>query len=310
MALCGGIGGAKLALGLSHILEDRLCIVVNTGDDFHLFGLQICPDLDTVIYTLAGLANPATGWGRADESWRCMETIEALGGESWFRLGDTDLAMHAVRTEKLAQGCRLTEVTEEIRERLGVASRVLPAADIAIPTLIETDRGTMPFQHYFVRERCTPVVRGFVYAGAAAAPSPEVVAALTAPDLQAVIICPSNPYLSIDPMLAIAQLRRLVVEAAAPVVAISPIVGGKAVKGPLAKIMAELGIPVAAASITAHYGDLLDAFVADPRDATPRDLTPPDPAVTVLHTNTLMVTLDDRIALARFVLQAAAELQK
>lgn len=303
VALCGGVGGAKLALGLSHVVApERLSIVVNTGDDFRHFGLAICPDLDTVTYTLAGLVNPETGWGRAEESWRFMAAVEKLGGEGWFNLGDTDLATHAVRTAQLAAGARLSEATRHIARALGVAPAILPASDEPVATILDTDEGALPFQRYFVGRRCEPAVRGLRYQGATEAkPSPEVAAALSGPDLAAIVICPSNPYLSVDPMLAITGFRALLRQSGAPVVAVSPIVRGAAIKGPLAKMMRELGQAVDARTVAEHYGELIDAFVIDEAD---RGTAISGPRVHVAKT--VMRSLDDRIALARSVLGCVA----
>ncbi|MGX1101051.1 2-phospho-L-lactate transferase [Amorphus sp. MBR-141] len=303
VALCGGIGGAKLALGLTRVVPaDRLSIVVNTGDDFRHFGLHISPDVDTVLYTLSGRANPESGWGRAGESWRFMEAVAEIGGETWFSLGDTDLALHAVRTACLAAGETLTAITRDLAASFGIAPAILPATDDACATVVETDEGDLPFQRYFVERRCEPIVRAIRFEGSqAAAPSAAVAAALQAPDLAAIVVCPSNPYLSIDPMLAIPGMRDLIAGAAAPVVAVSPLVGGRAIKGPLAKIMGELGTALTHASVLAHYDGLVDRLVVDDED---RSLAS-DPRVRIAQT--LMTSLDDRITLARTVIEIAAE---
>lgn len=303
VAFCGGIGGAKLALGLSHVVPpDRLSVVVNTGDDFRHFGLHVSPDVDTVLYTLSGRANPETGWGRAGESWRFMQAIGEIGGETWFALGDTDLALHAVRTAKLDRGETLTAITRDAATALGIAPAILPATDHRLATLVETDEGTLPFQRYFVERKCAPAVRAIHFDGAdAARPSPAVEAALADPSLSAIVICPSNPYLSIDPILAIPGMRDLIQEASAPVVAVSPLVGGQAVKGPLAKIMGELGQPLTPASVLDHYGPLVDVLLVDAADAGLAG----DPRMRIAQT--LMTSLDDRIALARTALRVAGE---
>jgi LPPG:FO 2-phospho-L-lactate transferase len=299
VALCGGVGGAKLALGLSKVVApERLAVIVNTGDDFRHFGLSICPDLDTVTYTLAGRVNAETGWGRAGETWRFMEAVGELGGEDWFNLGDTDLATHAVRTARLAAGARLTEVTRDIARALGVGPAILPASDDPVATVVDTAEGALPFQRYFVGRRCQPAVRGLRYQGATEArPAPEVVGALSAPDLKAIVVCPSNPYLSLDPMLAVPGFRALIRKCGAPVVAVSPIVGGAAIKGPLAKMMTELGHAAGSQSIADHYADLLDVLVIDETDRQEQISTP-----SVHVARTVMRSLDDRIALAREVL--------
>lgn len=304
VALCGGVGGAKLALGLSHVVPpDRLTIIVNTGDDFRHFGLWVSPDIDTVVYTLAGRANPETGWGRAGESWRFMEAVAELGGETWFALGDTDLATCAVRTARLAAGERLTTISLAIAARLGVRCAILPMTDEPVATVVETDEGILPFQRYFVGRRCEPKVSGLRFEGAEhARVTPEVEAALAAHDLAAIVICPSNPFLSIDPILAIPGLRNKLVASPAPVVAVSPIVGGASLKGPLSKMMRELGLAVSAETVFAHYGNLVDRFVVDEIDSP---LAANSPRMRVAPT--LMRNLEDRMALARAVLRIAEE---
>ena len=301
VALSGGIGGAKLALGLSRVLDPaRLLIVANTGDDFEHLGLAISPDIDTLLYTLAGLDNPILGWGRGDESWACMDTLETLGGETWFRLGDRDLALHLARTARLRAGETLSAVTDDLRRRLGIGARILPASDDPVRTRLDTDQGTLEFQEYFVHRRCAPAVRAIAFAGAATArPLPAVIAAIAA--AEAVVICPSNPFISIDPILAVPGLRAALHATPAPVVAVSPLIGGRAVKGPTAKMMAELGLPVTARAVAAHYAGLLDVFVADPEDAAALDGIGPR----VVAAPTLMHTRADKEALARAVLAAA-----
>ena len=269
LALAGGVGGAKLAAGLQAALDSPqdLLTVVNTGDDFEHLGLSICPDLDTVMYTLSGRANPETGWGLAGESWNFLEALGALGGEDWFRLGDRDLATHVERTRRLRAGESLSAVTADLAARLGVRSRIAPMSDDPIRTVVETPDGDLPFQEYFVRRRCEPAVRGLRFEGAPAARmSAAFEAALTDPALEAVVVCPSNPYLSVDPILAVPRVRAALAGCAAPVVAVSPIVGGRAIKGPAGKIMEELGVEVSAAAVAARYRDLLDGFVLDETD--------------------------------------------
>ncbi len=306
LALCGGIGGAKLALGLyRHLAPDALGVVVNTGDDFEHLGLHVSPDIDTVLYTLSGTDNPETGWGRADETWTFMAALEALGGETWFRLGDGDLALHVERTRRLGAGESLSEVCAAFARRFGLDARILPMTDDPLRTVVHTPDGPLPFQHYFVRERCGPRVTGVTFAGAEAArPNPEVLRALADPALAAVVICPSNPYLSIDPILAVPGMRIALGACPAPVVAVSPVVGGRALKGPTAKIMAELGVPVTNAAIAAHYEGLIDGLVLDRADqAEAAEL-----AVPTLVTETVMTSLEDRIALAAAALGLATEL--
>jgi LPPG:FO 2-phospho-L-lactate transferase len=303
LALSGGIGGAKLALGLCRILPPgALTVVANTGDDFEHLGLAISPDIDTLLYTLAALDNPELGWGRRDETWTFMRALGGLGGETWFNLGDGDLATHVERTRRLAAGESLSQITDDFRRRLGISARLLPMTDDRVRTRLLTAAGWLDFQDYFVRRRCAPVVREIAFVGAEAArPQPRFLAALAEADLRAVVICPSNPFISIDPILDLPGVRDALRACAAPVVAVSPIIGGKAVKGPTAKMMAELGLPVAAAAVAQHYGDIIDRYVADEEDAS--SLAGLDLPVT--FTRTLMLTLQDREELARVVLAAA-----
>jgi LPPG:FO 2-phospho-L-lactate transferase len=298
LALTGGVGGAKLALGLAHRLApDEVLFAVNTGDDFTHLGFEICPDLDTLTYTLSGLANPDLGWGRADESWHFLETLSALGGESWFRLGDRDLALHARRTALLASGASRTDATDAITQALGIRHRLVPMSDDPVRTIVHTTDGPMAFQHYFVRERCEPSVTGFEFAGAATArPNPVIMNWLAT--ATAVVICPSNPFVSVDPLLALPGLRAGIQARGIPVVAVSPIVGGHALKGPTAKMMLELGVPSNAAAVAAHYHGLLTGFVLDHADA---DLHQRLPVATIV-TGTVMLTFADRVALADSVL--------
>lgn len=300
VVLSGGVGGAKLALGLAHALPpESLLIVANTGDDFEHLGLTVCPDIDTLVYTLSGLANPETGWGRAGDGDGFMRALAQLGGETWFFLGDGDLAMHVERTRRLRAGETLTEVTAALAERLGVRARIVPMSDDPVRTIVATSDGELAFQHYFVRERCRPTVTGFRFEGAdRARAQPEILAALADPALEAVLIAPSNPYISIDPILAVPGLRSALEACRAPVVAVSPIVGGRAVKGPTAKMMAELGLAPSAVAAARHYAELIAGFVLDREDA---DAAEEVRALGVepLVAATLMTTLDDRVRLAR-----------
>ena len=268
VALCGGVGGAKLAYGLSRVLPPQeLCIVVNTGDDFEHFGLHISPDIDTVTYTLADIAHEGQGWGRADEQWTVMQELEHLGGESWFKLGDRDIALHLLRTQMLCAGKTLTEATAHLTASFGLHHAVLPMSNEPVQTFVETDEGDLAFQDYFVRRRCEPKVRALRYAGAEQAQIPlEVARALDDKNLRGVIVCPSNPYLSIAPILAVVGLRERLRDVSAPVVAVSPIIGGRALKGPAAKMMRELGADGGALSIARMYGDFIDALMVDTQD--------------------------------------------
>ena len=308
VALSGGVGGAKLALGLSRVMQAQdLVVVVNTGDDFEHLGLSISPDIDTVAYTLAGLANRELGWGRHDETWSFMETMDSLGGETWFRLGDRDLALHVERTRRLNNGESLSAVTADLCRRLGIQSRVIPMSDDPVRTRLRTADGWLDFQEYFVRRRCEPVVHELLFQGAGAArPHPEFMAALTDPSLQAIIICPSNPFISVEPILAIPGVRQAMIDSPAPVIAVSPIIAGQAVKGPTAKMMTELGMDPSAGTVAHRYHDLLDGYVIDHADMS--EVVSIDARVTLAQT--LMRTIEDREALARTVLEAAAVLRR
>jgi LPPG:FO 2-phospho-L-lactate transferase len=303
VALSGGVGGAKLALGLSRVLPaDELLIVANTGDDFEHLGLSISPDIDTLTYVLAGLDNPVTGWGRRDETWSFMETIATLGGADWFRLGDRDLALHVERTRRLKAGETLSQVTADLSRRLGTATRVLPMSDDRVRTRVRSDSGWIDFQDYFVRQQCRPVVRELAFDGAdKARAQPNIIAALTSGKVRAVVICPSNPFISIEPILAVPGMREAIAACGAPVVAVSPIVGGRAIKGPTAKMMQELGLVVSSASVAKRYRDLLTGYIVDQADA--------EGIPGKLHiASTLMTTLAEKEALARTVLTFADSL--
>jgi len=304
VALSGGIGGAKLALGLSHVLpEEELLVVANTGDDFEHLGLTICPDIDTLTYALAGLDNQTLGWGRRDESWAFMETLGALGGEDWFRLGDRDLALHVVRTQRLRRGETLSEITDDIRRRLGIGPRIVPMSDDPVRTRLLTEEGWMEFQPWFVGRRAVPAVRRIAFDGAdEALPQPELLAALRAGP-RAVVICPSNPFISIGPILAVPGLREAIMDSGAPVIAVSPIIGDQAVKGPTAKMFFELGMEPSAAAVAETYGDLIQGLVLEAGD----DMT--GIGVSCIPARTLMKTLEDKVALAQVVLDAADALR-
>ena len=308
IALSGGVGGAKLALGLSRVLPpEDLLVVVNTGDDFEHLGLSISPDIDTVMYTLAGLANRELGWGRHDETWSFMETMEALGGETWFRLGDRDVALHVERTRRLRRGESLSAVTAALASKMGIPQRIVPMSDDPIRTRLLTGDGWLDFQEYFVHRRCEPVVSQLEFHGAATArPHPDFMAALADPRLQAVVICPSNPFISVEPILAIPGVRDAMANCAAPVIAVSPIIAGRAVKGPTAKMMTELGLDPSAGTVAQRYSDLLDGYVIDHADMS--EVVSID--ARVMLAQTLMTTIEDREALARTVLEAASVLRR
>jgi LPPG:FO 2-phospho-L-lactate transferase len=307
IALTGGIGGCKLALGLQGIVRDgALACIVNTGDDFRHLGLGISPDLDTALYTLAGLADPERGWGRRDETWTFMSALSALGGPTWFRLGDGDLALHVERTRRLAAGESLTTIMDGVRRRLGVPSQLLPMTDDTVRTLVDTDAGTLEFQDYFVARRAEPRVHAIRYDGAeSASVSGAIDRVLASPALRAIVICPSNPWLSIDPILAVPGLATRLRKRGVPIVAVCPLIGGQAVKGPTAKICAELGLECTPEAIAAHYAPLLDGLVLDAAD---RDWQQRCGCPTLV-TRTLMQTLEDRRSLAAATLEFATRLR-
>lgn len=295
VAFAGGVGGAKLAQGLAQVLPpEELTIVVNTGDDFEHLGLYICPDLDTVCYTLAGLANPETGWGRTGETWNTITNIEKLGGPAWFRLGDQDIATHLERTRRLKDGKPLSQVTKEFCEAWGIKHKVIPMSDSLVRTMVDSEEGELAFQEYFVHRRCEPRVKGFRFDGVEAAePAPGVREALASAD--AIVFCPSNPWVSIDPIL------KVVKDVEKPVFAVSPIIGGKAVKGPAAKMYSELGIEPSTLAVAKHYRTILTGFVLDNVDVEMNEQIKKLGFATLV-TNTLMNQLTDRARLANDVL--------
>lgn len=307
-ALAGGVGGAKLAYGLAKALPvDDLCVIVNTGDDFDFLGLRICPDLDTVCYTLGDLANPETGWGRAGETWNMMENLARLGGPNWFNLGDKDLGVHLERTRRLTAGQPLSTITREFCAAWGARHRVLPMTDQTVSTWVNTkENGWLGFQEYFVRERCSPQVVSFEFRGALnAAPAPGVAEAISAADW--VIVCPSNPWVSIDPILAVPGLADLVKQK--PTAVVSPIVGGKAIKGPAAKMYQELGIEPSALAVANHYKTRLGERTASRPlllwiDAVDRGYVEAIRKLGIrpLVTDTVMLTKEDRVRLAEEVI--------
>lgn len=306
LALCGGVGGAKLAAGLAQTLpSERLSIVVNTGDDFEHLGLSISPDIDTVVYTLAGLSDDQRGWGLAGESWRTLESLGRLGEPIWFQLGDQDLAMHIARTHRLRAGETLSQVTAALANALGIAPAIIPMSDDPVRTEIETENGVLAFQHYFVAQQCKPVARAIRYAGAdKARVSPGFQAALARADLSALVICPSNPYLSVDPLLALPGVRALLAALKVPRIAVSPIVGGRAIKGPLAKLMRELSASASVTGIARHYQGLIDCLVIDETDAQEAK-TIEALGIKPVIAPAIMRSHEDRIALARTTLAAA-----
>lgn len=308
LALAGGVGGAKLALGLARILPaERLAIVVNTGDDEQFHGLHVSPDLDTMTYTLSGLYNPETGWGIHGDTFETLQMLNRLGADTWFNLGSRDFAMHIRRTELLAQGFSLSQVTSQLTAKLGIGHRIMPMSDQPVRTVLETDDGILSMQEYFVKRRAEPVVNSISYDGSAdARPSPEFAAALDA--AAAIVICPSNPFLSVAPVLSIPGVRDAIASHWAPRVAVSPIVGGTAVRGPAGKIMQELGAEVSAVGVAREYREICDVLVLDSRDYDLADAVVAE-GVEAAVMPTIMQTDDDKVQLAERVLELAADLE-
>ncbi|MGB3713473.1 MAG: 2-phospho-L-lactate transferase [Candidatus Promineifilaceae bacterium] len=299
--LAGGVGGAKIADGIAqHVSPENLSIVVNTGDDFDHLGLRICPDLDTVMYLLAGVANSETGWGRSGESWRAMEEVKRLGGPDWFALGDLDLGTHLIRTHLLADGLSLSGVTHHLCDVFGIGVDLLPMSDQPAPTLIDTDEGQLPFQTWFVEQQWQPAVKEILFPHDVRATT-QVVNALS--NTHILVVAPSNPFVSIDPILNVYPIREMVTDLPAMVVAISPIIAGKAVKGPAAKMMQEMGMPATSSAVASYYDGLIDLFVSDVRDED----SPDQSDLLTMQTDTLMVDQGDRSRLAREILTFCME---
>ena len=306
LALAGGVGGARLARGLAAVLPpEKLNIIVNVGDDFEHLGLLVCPDLDTVCYTLGGVNNEAQGWGLQGESWAFMDALGKLGGETWFNLGDRDLATHITRKAMLGRES-LSTITAFLAGKLGIAHKIAPMSDDPVRSIVDTDEGELAFQHYFVRRRAEPRFRSIRFEGVEqASPSPAFLAALGDPSLEAIILCPSNPVLSIAPILALPGIRARLDARKVPIVAVSPFIGGHAIKGPAAKIMAEIGIATTPAGLASYYGGLLDGIVIDRADG---DAQVPGTALHV--TDTLMHDFDDQRRLAGETLDFARSLNR
>jgi LPPG:FO 2-phospho-L-lactate transferase len=308
VALSGGVGGAKLAHGLYQALEpDALTLIVNTGDDFDHHGLRICPDLDTALYTLAGIANEATGWGVADDTWTALDMLRRYGVEVWFQVGDRDFATHILRTERLRSGATLSAVIAELTSALGIHAAILPMADAPVPTIVRTLSGELAFQDYFVRRHHEDDVLDVRYDGADAA-RPTAAAREALAGAEAILLCPSNPFASIGPILAVAGMRDLLIASRAPCVAVSPIIGGKALKGPADRMLATMGDEVSSYGVASWYGELLDGMVIDEQDAA-QVARIEALGMRTLVTNTVMASVADRVRLARDVLQFASGLR-
>ncbi|MGJ8686061.1 MAG: 2-phospho-L-lactate transferase [Spongiibacteraceae bacterium] len=303
LAISGGVGGAKLVRGLAGVLPpEQLCIAANTADDFDYWGQRICPDLDSNMYALADLNDIDRGWGLKDESWRTLETMSALGGDDWFQIGDKDLATHLQRTQLLAAGKSLSEATTLLCAALGIRHSLLPMCEQPVATQLQTDEGELAFQRYFVEQQCRPIISSIRFAGVEQAEvNPAVLGWLADADLGAIIICPSNPFLSVDPMLSLPGFRQALIDSPAPVIAVSPIVGGRAIKGPAAKIMTELNMPSTAAAVAAYYGELLDGFVIDQQDIAQRESIA-ELGVEVAAFPSIMTDISSKIQLARDIL--------
>ena len=313
LALSGGVGGAKLALGLNQLLSDRLHIMANTSDDFTHLGLNICPDLDTVMYTLATINNKELGWGLANESWQFMDALEQLNQPHWFRLGDRDLATHVTRTELLRQGNTLSQVTQQLSQALGIKSTLFPMTEQSVATFVRLENGApLAFQEYFVKQQCVPKISGYFFQDIdTARPSQGFLDCLKDTRLSSIIICPSNPFVSIEPILSVPGIADALANHPAPVIAVSPIIAGQAVKGPSAKMMQELDMPLSALGVAEHYQQqypgLLDGFIIDHKDQALKTEIEAL-GVSVLATHTMMNTLQDRVTLAEQCLSVAANL--
>lgn len=299
IVLTGGVGGAKLVRGLTlAVAPERVCAIVNTGDDFRHFGLHVSPDIDTVLYTLSGKANQTQGWGREGESWSFMSEAVSLGAPDWFKLGDRDLALHVLRSARLAEGEKLSAIIEDFSEAWGIKTRIMPMTDDRVETIVDTDEGPLKFQRYFVERKYLPKARGIRFRGAQEAqPFPGALRALAG--ARAVLIAPSNPYLSIGPILAVPALRTALRVASAPVIAVSPIIGGKAVKGPTAKLMREFGAPVTNQAIASHYQGLVDGLLIDRSDSLINT------SIEISQEDILMISDDDRRRVAEAALAMA-----
>lgn len=306
VVLSGGTGGAKLIEGLSHEIDPaQLTIICNTGDDFVLHGLNISPDLDTIMYTLAGMSDRTTGWGIQDDTYTVLAQLEKLGGEAWFKLGDKDIATHITRTQLLRAGLKLSDVTDRLRNDLGIKARILPMSDDCIATRVETSVGEISFQEYFVKQRWQPDVKKLFYAGVEESrPAPGVLDAIGA--AAGIIICPSNPITSVGPILAVPGIRHKLNESTAPIVGISPMIGESAISGPAHRLMAAQGMEPSALGVARNYADILDQLVIDRADEDLRRQLE-GLELEVVVTSILMKSLDDKRRLAREVLALLAK---
>jgi LPPG:FO 2-phospho-L-lactate transferase len=297
VALSGGVGGAKLADGLAQLLSpEDLTIIVNTGDDFEHLGLYICPDLDTVCYTLAGLSNTETGWGCLGDTFQVLENIQQIGGPGWFHIGDKDFSTHLERTRRLKDGQLLSEITKSFCQSWGIENQIIPMSNNSVRTVVEiADNGDLPFQEYFVHQKCEPKVKGFRFAGIESAqPAPGILESIEQADI--IVFCPSNPLVSIDPIINIAGIRTSLIKKT--IIAVSPIIGGRTIKGPAAKMMTEIGIEPSSINVAHYYGKLLAAYIMDEEDTDLADRL----LIPVVITHTIMKTREERYRLAQDVL--------
>ena len=305
VALAGGVGGAKLALGISQILDpDELTVIINTADDDEFYGLHVSPDFDTVMYTLAGVSNVETGWGLQDESFRTLGRLKQYGVDAWFNLGDLDFATHLFRTQMMGEGKTLSEACTKLAQALGVRHRLLPATDDPIRTMVETEDGIMSFQEYFVKNRCEPVVKSIGFEGSNSCRiNNDAKEFLMNMDL--LVFCPSNPFLSLAPILSVPGFRKIVESYPGKSVAVSPIVGGKAIKGPAAKILQELGHDVSSLGVARQYVGLCDTFIIDDQDVSMKQSIE-SLGMEVFVTKTIMNSNQEKIQLAEFILDISA----
>lgn len=305
IALAGGVGGAKLARGLASVEARNLTVVVNVGDDFEHLGLNVCPDIDSILYGMSGRDDLARGWGRRDETWNCLASLHEIEpAATWFKLGDRDLAVHIARTRRLREGERLSDITEHFARAFGIEARVVPVTDDPLKTVVLSEDREIPFQQYFVAEQCAPRVRGFRFDGAHRARLTTALVRAFEQNVDAIVLCPSNPFVSVDPILSVPDLRRLLKQSGAPIVAVSPIVGGVALKGPAANMLQEMGMDCSAYGVAKYYRGLIDAIVIDRRD---EKLEKPirELGIDVAIEATVMKNDDDKALLARKTLAFA-----
>ena len=309
LALSGGVGGAKLCRGLDQITDkDELVIIANTGDDFLYLGFYISPDIDTLIYTLAGENNIETGWGRTDETWKAHNVMGELGADNWFKLGDKDLEMHVYRSKEIQNGTSLTEITQKVSKIWNINSKILPMSNHSVKTIIESDIGTLSFQEYFVKKKCMPKVESITFKNKKAKTSQIILDEMNDKNLTAIVFAPSNPYLSIDPILSLSEIKTFLHTSSTPVIAVSPVVGGQAIKGPTTKIMTELGLEPSAVTIAKHYDGLIDGLILDVLDQSLVSQIE-DMGIRTKVMNTVMHNDQDKIQLAQGVLDFAQEIE-